>query len=99
MSKELDYLTLSNMAVALNATTPTPADGQGSLIWSTTTNSTLSWDGTKWAGVSVPSATTSVPGIVQLEDTGVSSSTTQAATAHSVSVANSNALALAIALG
>ncbi len=48
MSIELDYLTLANMAVAIDAATPVPEGGQGSLVWSTTVKQVLKWDGAKW---------------------------------------------------
>ncbi len=43
--------TLASLPVASGATTPVPTGGAGSLIWSTTTNSTLAWDGSQWTEV------------------------------------------------
>lgn len=40
--------TLPNIAIAAGATTPVPAQGVGSLAWSTTLNTVVSWNGTVW---------------------------------------------------
>lgn len=39
------------IAVSLNATTPVP-DGKGAVLWSSVTNSLLTWNGTNWISVS-----------------------------------------------
>lgn len=44
--KRLSSLGLVNLAVAAGATTPSA--GTGSLIWSTTANTTLQFNGTSW---------------------------------------------------
>lgn len=43
--------TLATLSVASGATTPVPADGAGSMIWSSTTGSVLVWNGSQWVGV------------------------------------------------
>lgn len=42
------YITFVSLAVALGATTPVPAAGVGTQIWSTTTTTLLVWNGTAW---------------------------------------------------
>lgn len=77
MSLELSYLTLCNMAVAADATSPIPADGQGSMIWSTTEGKPLGWNGTNWKLVGA------IPSVTFLNDITIIASANQ--TAFSVS--------------
>lgn len=42
------FVTFVSLAVASGATTPVPAAGVGTIIWSTTTTSLLVWNGTAW---------------------------------------------------
>lgn len=45
--KDLSIRNLPRVAVSLGATSPNPGNA-GALIWSLTTNSILSWDGSSW---------------------------------------------------
>ncbi len=74
MAIELDYLNLSKVAVAVNATTPVPENGVGAIIWSTTASDVLKWTGTKWDVIN-PTPTVVVR-TVDLVDFGNNSATT-----------------------
>lgn len=43
--------TLVSLAVASGATIPVPSDGAGAMIWSSTTNSVLVWNGSQWSAI------------------------------------------------
>jgi hypothetical protein len=46
--KDVALRGLPQLAVAVGATTPVPSNSQNSIIWSTTANDTLVWNGTAW---------------------------------------------------
>jgi hypothetical protein len=48
MKKDLSFRGPLNLAVIENATTPDPG-GLGVQVWSTTSNKSLTWNGTVWA--------------------------------------------------
>ena len=51
-TKQLSFQAPINVAIAAGATSPNPGSA-GVGTWSTTTNSTVEWDGTKWNVVAV----------------------------------------------
>jgi hypothetical protein len=71
----LSFPKLPNVAVTLGATSPVPADGVGSLLWSTTLGEILHWNGTVWgrppgnAGAVSPVQIISVSSISALPNT------------------------------
>lgn len=48
MPKDVGYHAPVAIAIALDATTPVPNLGAGAMVWSTTANQLLRWDGTAW---------------------------------------------------
>jgi hypothetical protein len=71
----LSFPKLPNLAIALGATSPVPADGVGSLLWSTTLGEVLHWNGTVWgrppgnAGAASPLPTIAVSSFSALPST------------------------------
>lgn len=49
--QSLNPLGLPSYAIALNATTPVPSEGTGATVWSTTTSSALTWNGSNWVSI------------------------------------------------
>lgn len=74
-----------NAALAKMDFTGATATPTGTISWSTTNNRFERWNGSSWAAA-MPDASTSVRGLVLLNDTVISSSTALGATANSVRV-------------
>ena len=60
----LNPVGLPSYAIALNATTPVPSEGTGATVWSTTTSSALTWNGSNWVSVAGASGSSGAKGQV-----------------------------------
>ena len=62
--QSLNPLGLPSYAIALNATTPVPSEGTGATVWSTTTSSALTWNGSNWVSIAGASGSSGAKGQV-----------------------------------
>lgn len=69
--KSLNYFDLPSAAIASGATTPVPADGAGSLVYSTTAGAPLVWNGSQWASCASGGGTGDVVGPASATDNRV----------------------------